>query len=154
MATKIEHGRENLKKINESNKEIVFDLLTQLGIEKVTISFDGGGDDGQVYENVYHPETKSNYKKVSELTCVEGAKINQGTNWDPNTKTSRIMWKENPSLSELIQQICYDMLEDRFGGWENDDGSYGEFVLDVKKRTVFLDFNQRYTESKLHKYKF
>jgi hypothetical protein len=32
-------------------------------------------------------------------------------------------------------------------GWENNDGAYGDFIFDVAKRTITLDFNERYTAS-------
>jgi hypothetical protein len=42
--------------------------------------------------------------------------------------------------------LCYDFLEEEHGGWENNDGEFGEFLLDVLKRTVELEFHGRFTD--------
>ncbi len=31
-------------------------------------------------------------------------------------------------------------------GWENNDGAYGEFTLNVEQRTITLEFNGRYSD--------
>ena len=33
------------------------------------------------------------------------------------------------------------------GGWENNDGAYGEYTFDVAERTITLDYNERHMES-------
>lgn len=32
-------------------------------------------------------------------------------------------------------------------GWQDGEGAYGEFVFDVAKRAILLDFNERFIES-------
>jgi hypothetical protein len=48
-------------------------------------------------------------------------------------------------LASAIEILCYDHLEETHCGWENNDGAYGEFLLDVAERTVELEFHERYT---------
>jgi ParB family transcriptional regulator, chromosome partitioning protein len=38
-------------------------------------------------------------------------------------------------------------LEETHGGWENNDGAYGEFTFDVANRTITLAYNERHMES-------
>lgn len=61
--------------------------------------------------------------------------------WNSNQLTT-----EERSLSHGIEILCYDFLEQEHGGWENNDGAYGEFTLNVADRTVELEFNGRYTD--------
>ena len=49
--------------------------------------------------------------------------------------------------SEAIETLGYDCLEEDHGGWENNDGAYGEFTFDVAERTITLDYNERHMES-------
>ena len=46
---------------------------------------------------------------------------------------------------EAIEELAYDLLDAAYGGWENNDGAYGEFTLDVAARSISLDYNGRYT---------
>ena len=46
-------------------------------------------------------------------------------------------------LQEAVEHLCYGYLEDRHGGWEINEGSFGEFTFDVAVRTVTLDFYGR-----------
>lgn len=146
-------------KLNENvrgNLDIVFDLLGGVGVESFIVPFDGGGDSGQVEES---EEFKPQRKKVLEAAQallkekVQGAKVSDGTRWNPGGGTETI-WKENPTLNEMIDAICYDTLENVAGGWEINEGSYGTFYFDVKKRKVNFDFNERIIESNLTEYTF
>lgn len=48
-------------------------------------------------------------------------------------------------LREIIEDVCYAALSETHGGWENNDGAYGDFTFDVPHRTITLEFNERYT---------
>src|SRR3546814_8041154 len=46
--------------------------------------------------------------------------------------------------------MCYDLLESKHGGWENNEGGYGEFTFDVAAGTIVFDFNYRIERSENH----
>src|SRR3546814_13327159 len=46
-------------------------------------------------------------------------------------------------LSEAIETLAYAFLEQTHGGWENNEGAFGEFVFDVAGETITLDYNER-----------
>jgi hypothetical protein len=60
--------------------------------------------------------------------------------WGANTRRS------DQPLRDAIETLCYDYLEQEHGGWENNDGAYGEFQFDVAERTIELEFSSRYTD--------
>jgi hypothetical protein len=128
----------------KDNKDLIFDLCEREGVKNFTVSFDGSGDSGQI-------EGINLDSKVLNLP-VQGAKVNNGTQWSNGART--IMWKDANDLEELIESVCYDVLEDACDGWEINDGSYGEFFFDVEERKVRLDFNERIVESKHTGYRF
>ena len=137
----------------QDSKEIIFDLLAAEGVESFELSFDGGGDDGQINEpEDFKPETTE--KKIKKILSkkVEGGRISNGTRWGPNGPET--MWQEDVTLGQMIDSVCYDVLEGVCSGWEINEGSYGTFYFDVKKRKVNLDFNERVVESNLTQYNF
>ena len=51
------------------------------------------------------------------------------------------------TLREAIETLCYDYLEESHGGWENNDGAFGEFHFDVAERSVDLEFHGRFSDT-------
>lgn len=116
------------------NEVAFFDALSAADITLVSVLFDGEGDSGQ----------------ISDITAFRGGDTVllptqtiavHTVNWD-GTAASVV---EQPFASAL-ETICYDFLEQEHGGWENNDGAYGEFTFDVAARTVELEFSGRYME--------
>ena len=58
------------------------------------------------------------------------------------------------SLEDVVEQLAYDFLSDTHGGWENNDGAYGEFCFDANARCIHLEFNERFTSSELFTHEF
>jgi len=90
--------------------------LTALGITRVTADYDGGGDSGQ----------------------LESVRLYQGT--DERTESV------DPELVTRVEQLLYDLLEVRHGGWENNEGAFGEFQWDVVSDALTHEHNARFTD--------
>ena len=58
------------------------------------------------------------------------------------------------SLEDVVEQLACDFLSDTHGGWENNDGAYGEFCFDAAARCIHLEFNERFTSSELFTHDF
>jgi hypothetical protein len=125
--------------------DIVFDLLGGVGVESFVVTFDGGGDDGQVEPpSDFEPE-ESKEKALALLDeQVKGARVSDGIRWSPSGQEQ--LWKNDPKLDDIIGSLCYDTLEGVSSGWEINEGSHGTFLFDVKKRKMRLDFNERVIE--------
>jgi hypothetical protein len=130
----IERHRKVLAETGAANKAIVFEALSAAGIALVNVTFDGEGDSGQI-DNIIA------WKDQEEITISDQTVTVQSASWDGR----EVAFQELP-LREAIEQLCYDFLEQEYGGWENNDGAFGEFTLDVAARTVELEFNGRYTD--------
>jgi hypothetical protein len=50
-------------------------------------------------------------------------------------------------VSDAVEALVYALLEETHGGWENNEGAYGEFTFNVTERTITLDYNERYEDS-------
>ena len=48
-----------------------------------------------------------------------------------------------PGLRPAVQDLFYDILEEYYGGWEIDEGSFGYFEWDVKQDSIHLIHHAR-----------
>lgn len=126
--------REAIAKANRLNKESVFAALSAAGITHVAVGFDGEGDQGQLEDAAayawdklveFPPATVTLHR--AQLGCDE-------------------ITAHEMSLGEAVEQLCYGYLEQEYGGWENNDGAFGEFTFDVAQGRIALDFNGRFTD--------
>jgi hypothetical protein len=130
-----ERDRQIRAQLSERNKAAVFDTLATASIERVLVEFDGEGDSGQINsvtgfcgkERTEFPKTTVS---VQEIAC--------GNTTAVSTQTT---------LECAIETLCYDYLEVTHGGWENNDGAFGEFHFDVAARTIDLEFYGRFTDT-------
>jgi hypothetical protein len=129
-ASALKEHETNLRDASPFNKAAVFEVLATAGISKVLVTFNGEGDSGQI------EEMDADGKSLPVVSL----------------KTKHAVWATGTLeltetiLEDAIETICYNFLSDEYGGWENNDGAYGDFTFDVQKRTIELQFNGRYTD--------
>lgn len=131
---------ERANALHPANKAALFAALAAAGITRVTVTFDGYGDSGQI-EGIAAKAGDSDAELPD--TPVELAGTSFGSD--------EIVRTTNP-LPDAIEAFCYRVLESKHGGWENNEGAFGEFVLDVATGTVEFDFNYRIETSENHFY--
>jgi hypothetical protein len=123
--------------LRPGNKDRLFDGLMAAGVTHVTVTFDGCGDSGQIESiDAWSGETAVTFP-ATEIAYA-------ALTWDRPEVEMR-----NLSLAEAVEQLAYDFLSDTHGGWENDDGAWGEFCFDAVARSIHLEFNDRFTASEL-----
>ena len=131
-----------LAEANRMNKDALFDALAQAGITTLTVEFDGEGDSGQIGEMT--AQSGDAAIPLPELpVTLQCASYNTGK-----------LDSRQQDLREAIETLCYGYLEQEQGGWENNDGAYGEFTFDVAGRKIELGFNARFTDSTLFNHSF
>jgi hypothetical protein len=127
--------QEALKKANERSKAAVFDALSGAGVDSVTITFDGEGDSGQIEEVTAY--------RNRQVIALPGTTVAfHSVSWD-----CKAIHSAASPLAQALENLCYNYLSEAHGGWENDDGAYGEFTFDVAAREIELDFNARFIDS-------
>jgi hypothetical protein len=140
--TSYENHRKAQAEANERNKALVFDVLAAAGITTVTAKFDGEGDQGQLDAVTARAGDKEVSLPATPVTIHQSC-------WPKETLTTT----EQP-LSEAVETLCYDYLEQKHGGWENNEGGFGSFVFDVAQRSIELEFNGRFTDIATSHYTF
>ncbi|SEO05623.1 hypothetical protein SAMN04488103_11149 [Gemmobacter aquatilis] len=131
-----------IEALRPGNKDRLFDGLMAAGITHVTVTFDGEGDSGQI-ESIaaWNGETAVDFPPVEIAYAA--------LTWDDPEVEMRQL-----SLEDAVEQLAYDFLSDTHGGWENNDGAYGEFCFDAAARSIHLEFNERFTSSELFTHDF
>ncbi|NPD15074.1 hypothetical protein HOY34_07640 [Xinfangfangia sp. D13-10-4-6] len=124
------------------NKEVLFAALTAAGITHVTVEFDGCSDSGQI-ESI----TAYRDNQTVELPGVE-ITISSASWGDPGFVAQAM------TVEQAIERMAYDFLAGTHGGWENNDGAWGEFCFDARAETIQLDFNERFTSSEYYAHAF
>jgi len=140
-----EIAAENATRANlrPSNKAAVFSALAGAGIATVTVIFDGCGDSGQI-ESIEARDASGADVPLPEVTIAIVAIV-----WGQSSPEPRSM-----SVEQAIEHLVYDALTETHGGWENNDGAFGEFVFDVPALEIRLDYNERITSSELYSHTF
>jgi len=126
-----------------ANKTAVFAALAGAGIATVTVTFDGYGDSGQI-ESIEARDVEHIAVPLPDQTITIVAIL-----WGRPESEARSM-----SVSEAIEHLVYDALSETHGGWENNEGAYGEFVFDVPAQEIRLDYNERITASENYSHTF
>lgn len=94
--------------------------LKDLGVAKVTVHFDGSGDDGDIQWIEYYNEAE---KAVEDGLSSED--------------------------EEKLSNVCYTMINNKVhtvGDWVNNEGGYGYLYIDVIKLTSYVEYYQRTVE--------
>lgn len=135
--------RQQRAALRPANKTAVFAALAGAGVAKVSVSFDGYGDSGQI-ENIEARDALSAPVQLPDQTISIVAVI-----WGQTEPEARSM-----TLTEAIEHLVYDALSETHGGWELNEGAFGEFVFDVSAREIRLEYNERMTVTEFYSHTF
>lgn len=129
-------------------KAAIFAKLSRLKIASVDITYDGCGDGGCI-------ETLTAFgADKRELTLPDKPVAIQlvSSTWDTKTTSyNKGLVKRTVPLREAIENWCYDLLEEHFAGWENNEGSDGTITINVLNKTVVMHHDENVMQTINHK---
>jgi hypothetical protein len=135
-------------------KPILFDALKRAGIVRVVVSFDGEGDSGQIESVTAYRDDDTGIDLPDEtITCAfaDMEAIYVPCDVNPSGQKfagCRIEDKEKTAkIAEIIDDIFWDFIGAQHGGWENNDGGFGECHFLAEDGIIRLEMNERYTET-------
>ena len=123
------------------NLRRILPVLRQHGIEAVTVSFNGEGDSGSIDDISYAPREHGD-----EIKSVPVEHFGTSTFFDEGQWRRQAGLRQS-TLNEALDELTYDYLEETGVDWYNNDGGYGELVIDVQAGTVSLNVQVRYTNT-------
>ncbi|MBR0978133.1 hypothetical protein JQ554_09120 [Bradyrhizobium diazoefficiens] len=124
------------------NKTALFDVLATARIDTVEVTFNGYADEGQIDGAVTDGEGA-----LTDLHSI-------------NVEIVRVEWasqrvtRQTLSVKDAIEKLVYDLLQQTYSGWKDNQGAYGDFLFDVAERTITLNFNERIETSELTQHVF
>lgn len=127
--------------LNKQNGTAVFKALQEAAISQVIVNFDGEGDSGQIEDIVAYSNEK--------VTALPKVNVDRHFGFNAETLESKPV-----PLIDAIESLCYDYLSDEHGGWENNDGGYGDFTFHVADSRIELEIGLRYTDSTQYSHTF
>lgn len=120
------------------NLRAVLPALREHGVGRVTVRFDGSGDSGSIDGIDLDPQIDARTVTV-EIQRVAREFVQDTWRYTRNL--------ERVNLHDAIEEITDDYLDATGVDWYNNDGGFGELVINVSEGTVTLEVNVRYTES-------
>lgn len=128
------------------SKNAIADAIHRLGIAKIEVNFDGCGDSGQIEDMTVFNEAGDEIEITLESIGVGKVEFVRGYQYDRNGKEIPIKDVREANFADLLEEICYNLLAQRHGGWEINEGSFGTFTFDFTNQKINLTFNERVTE--------
>lgn len=126
--------------IRPGNQARLLAALAAAGVVKVTVAFDGCGDSGQI-------ESIDARDRVGEVALPDvGVEITMIADHSLETRAAVM------PLRELVEEIAYALLGETHGGWQDNEGAFGEFTFDVIAGEIRLEFNERIVSSEYHEH--
>jgi hypothetical protein len=131
--------------VKEQNKSTLVAAMKQYGINRIEVTFDGSGDDGQMEDvSIFDKESKINNDYLENACEVAYTKhIASNTEWIYEKVV------QTKTLQELAEEVAYIPLEDHFDGWEINEGSYGVVTIhadgtgEIECNERIIDINQQ-----------
>jgi hypothetical protein len=140
--------------MSDTKTKQVIALLKQLGISRVEISFDGGGDSGQVgeitFESVLHPDPDFLRKTPcpEHIDWAEAPKYQ----WDDVLKKNMPVTRA-PSVDDMLDTYAYHALDVALDfDWVNNEGGFGTIIIRPAEGVVHIDADERVTTTENHHY--
>lgn len=128
-----------------NNRDILLETLTRLGISQVCITYEGGGDSGDVENVSVEPDA------LSPLLDTETVVVWQRSFVQGRYEQMYALDAAKPhSLADALKYFALDWLELGYSGWEINEGAQGTVTIDVAERRCVLEHRQFYTESTLY----
>lgn len=107
--------QEQLRQLGER----IFTRLGELGVSKISVGFDGFGDDGQI-----------EYMRPTMQAKGTGIVLKRAV-------------FEGRTLYKAVEELIHGQLDTGHAGWQNEGGSCGTYTLDVAARKIREKFVAR-----------
>jgi len=136
-----EEADEKKRNNRESLKEVCVTLFNA-GITSVEVHYDGYGDSGQI-EDVLLFKGDKQLKEEEVASLGLPTSTIQEYNYNAKNDENRYVTKEC-TLVTKIEDCAYDFLP---GGWEINEGSFGDLKINTETAKATLEHNYRIQET-------
>jgi hypothetical protein len=140
------HTLLRIQEIRKENKAVLVDFMQRNKIEFVSIEFDGSGDSGQMEAVQIHPSDKDHVVD-QYIPFIRFYQRYDGGQWNIIEELKQV------AFQDAVDDFAYTLLENNHGGWEINDGSYGEIIIN-SDGSGKIEYNQRVMETEFEESSF
>ena len=140
------HTLLRIQEIRKENKSVLVDFMQKNGIESVSIEFDGSGDSGQMESVQIHPSDKDHVVD-QYIPFIRFYQRYDGGQWNIIEELKQV------AFQDAVDDFAYSLLENNHDGWEINEGSYGEIIINANG-SGRIEFNQRVMETEFDETEF
>ena len=115
---------------NEQEKATLLTQLNLLGAKKVVVTFQGGGDDGQI-EEVFMTDDNNAYIDLP----------NDMIAWTTLTYGDQQSEQKQTKLVDALEDLCSRALDNTGLDWYNNDGGQGNLEINFKVNPPSIKLN-------------
>ena len=115
---------------NEQEKTTLLTQLNLLGAKKVVVTFQGGGDDGQI-EEVFMVDNNDAYIDIP----------NDMIAWTTLTYGDQQSEPKQTKLIDALEDLCSRALDNTGLDWYNNDGGQGNLEINFKDNPPSIKLN-------------
>tara|TARA_Y100001937_G_scaffold5271_1_gene6964 strand:+ start:908 stop:1423 length:516 start_codon:yes stop_codon:yes gene_type:complete len=127
--------------------------FNSLAFDKVEVKYAGSGDSGAIEDIWFYNEDQMLFSKFAGYAHEE-----QSVHIPKDSALTDELKKDihkNSTVCKLIghfEDITYDMLEERHGGWEINDGQEGEFTFTFENNSMKINHDYTVFTNESHQY--
>lgn len=121
------------------NLRRVLPVLRANQVTEVVVTFDGYGDSGSIDAVAYMPDSFDPSRCTTQFVGC--------TNEYVDGEWVSVAVERLVDLDQAITDLTYDYLEETGCDWYNNDGGFGELVINVDAGTIKMEVNSRFTDS-------
>lgn len=134
---------------DKDQKHVLITFLRMIGGVQVVVSFQGGGDSGEIDEaKVYDKDGKELDISVSKLDWTTEKEVFKDGEWVAETEQDFVVVKD------ILRNATETMLENEGLDWYNNDGGQGMMTIDLlaDPPAITLNVGINYTQTDDHEF--
>ena len=122
----------------------LFDWMDKNDIAQLVVKFEGYGDSGQVEDVACYDADEKLIIGLPVPKTVRLPARQTADRWDEELRKVVHRKSDTIALDEAVEEIVYYFLELHWGGWEINEGSFGEVAFEARDRKVIVEISLRY----------
>lgn len=134
------------EEVEQENKKRLNVALAAAGVATAVVTYSGNGDSGSMDNPSFHDDAGKDRSPPEDL--IDRLLVLSSWDYERSQTVSSIRIDRRP-LCAAFEDFAGDVVDSRWGGWENNDGASGELTFTVNDAggTVKLEHTNYFTDS-------
>ena len=127
------------------NRPVLLGALKELGLNQVNVDYSGSGDSGGIEQTRILPVGSD--ESIETTGAFNEHRVTiwwTDAFWSQPSRGAKFA-RKTMALAEAIHEIAEELLDQHFGGFENNDGGSGSVVFDAGEKQIRIDHDWNIT---------